>query len=79
MAGEDVEREMMEYKMDKASAILRSEEKEIFTIDRITTSPPDEARIRASVRCAQCGEKFMESRGRVRNGRIVCIPCSERS
>ena len=76
-AGEDVDREMMEYKMEKASAILRSEEQEIFTIDRITTPPPDEARIRASVRCAQCGEKFMESRGRVRNGRIICIPCAE--
>ena len=76
-AGEDVDREMMEYKMEKASAILRSEEQEIFTVDRITTPPPGEARIRASVRCAQCGEKFMESRGRVKNGRIVCIPCSE--
>jgi len=76
-AGEDVSRERQAYMMEKAAAILTADEKEIMTIAPITTPPPHEARIRSSVRCAICGEKFMESRGRVKNGKIVCIPCSE--
>ena len=76
-AGEDVSREMAEFKMEKAGAILRADEKEIMTITPVTSPPPEEAKIRASLRCAACGEKFMESRGRVKNGKIVCMPCFE--
>jgi formylmethanofuran dehydrogenase subunit E len=74
-AGEDVSREMQTYKMEKTAAILHADEKEIFTSTPVTTPPPQEARIRGSVRCALCGEKFMESRGRVKNGKIVCMTC----
>lgn len=77
-AGEDVAREMQEYKMQKAGAILTADEKEIMTITPVTTMPPEEAKIRASVRCGSCGEKLMESRGRVKSGKIVCIPCFEK-
>ena len=77
-AGEDVSREMQAYKMEKAAAVLKADEKEIFTITPVVAPPPQEARIRGSVRCAVCGEKFMESRSRVKNGAIVCIPCFER-
>ena len=77
-AGEDVSREMTEYKMDKAAAILRADEKEIMTIVPVVSQPPHEARIHGSARCSLCGEKFMESRGRVKNGKIVCIPCFEK-
>lgn len=76
--GEDVSRERQDYMMEKAAAILQADEKEIMTIARITTPPPREARIRGSARCSVCGEKFMESRGRVKNGKIVCIPCFEK-
>ena len=76
-AGEDVSRERQEYMMEKAAAILTADEKEIMTITPVTAPPPHEARIRGSIRCSVCGEKFMESRGRVKNGKIVCIPCSE--
>jgi formylmethanofuran dehydrogenase subunit E len=77
-AGEDVAMDMQAYKMEKASAILNADEKEIMTIETVSAPPPHEARIRGSVRCSMCGEKFMESRGRVRNGGIVCIPCLEK-
>jgi formylmethanofuran dehydrogenase subunit E len=62
--------------MEKAGAILKAAETELLTITPSTLPPPGEARIRTSVRCARCGEKFMESRGRVRDGKIVCIPCA---
>jgi formylmethanofuran dehydrogenase subunit E len=76
-AGEDVSTELQVFKMEKAAAILKADEKEIMTITEVAMQPPREARVRGSVRCALCGEKFMESRGRVKNGKIVCIPCSE--
>jgi len=77
-SGEDVSREIQEYKMEKAAAILRAEETELFTIKPVTSGPPEAARIRASVRCSMCGEKCMESRKREKNSAIVCIPCFER-
>jgi formylmethanofuran dehydrogenase subunit E len=77
-AGEDVSQEMQLYKMEKAGAILKAGEKELMTITSVSTPPPHEARIRGSVRCAVCSEKLMESRGRVKNGTIVCIPCFEK-
>jgi formylmethanofuran dehydrogenase subunit E len=77
-AGEDVSVERQAYMMEKASAILGAEESEIMMIAAISSPPPSEARIRGSVQCSMCGEKFMESRGRVKNGAIVCIPCFEK-
>jgi formylmethanofuran dehydrogenase subunit E len=76
--GEDVSREMQAYKMEKTAAILQADEKDIFTLQPVSSPPPEPAMIRASVRCERCGEKFMESRSRVRNGKVVCIPCYEK-
>lgn len=76
-AGEDVSRERSAYMMEKAAAILKAEERELMNITPVTGPPPGEAKIRKSVRCAICGEKFMESRGRMKDGKTVCIPCSE--
>lgn len=78
-AGEDVSRELEQFKMEKTAAILRADDKEFLNIEPVTAPPPTEAKIRASVRCAQCGERFMESRGRVKGGKIVCIPCFEKN
>lgn len=78
-AGEDVSRERQERLMAKAAAILKAEEKDLFAIQPVSGPPPEEAKIRSSVRCSMCGEKFMESRSRVKNGKIVCIPCFEKS
>ncbi len=75
-AGEDVSREFSEYKMEKAAAILRAGEEDILRITRLDAAPPEKARIHGSIRCSRCGEKVMETRGRVKNGKIVCIPCS---
>jgi formylmethanofuran dehydrogenase subunit E len=77
-AGEDVSRELQASKMEKTGAILAADEKEIMVITEVMIEPPQEARIRGSIRCDLCGEKFMESRGRTKNGKIVCIPCFEK-
>jgi formylmethanofuran dehydrogenase subunit E len=78
-AGEDVSRELQMYKMEKAASILKADEQDIMKITPAAGPPPREARIHGSARCAECGEKFMESRGRVKNGRIVCMPCFEKA
>ncbi|MEK6744460.1 MAG: FmdE family protein [Nitrospirota bacterium] len=77
-AGEDVSRELEEFKIEKTAAILRADDKEFLTIEPASSPLPSPARIRASVRCAICGERFMESRARVTGGKSVCIPCFER-
>ena len=77
-AGEDVSREMLQFKMEKASAILNADEKDLLTITPVSVPPPEEAKIRTSLRCSMCGEKFMESRGRMKNGEVLCIPCFEK-
>lgn len=77
-AGEEVSRELEELKMEKTAAILQADDKMFLTIESVTTPPPTQARIRNSVRCAICGERFMESRARVAGGKIVCISCFER-
>jgi formylmethanofuran dehydrogenase subunit E len=74
-SGEDVAQELHRFKQEKAAAILKADDREFLTIEGAAELPPPEARIRQSVRCAECGERFMESRGRVKGGRIVCMPC----
>jgi formylmethanofuran dehydrogenase subunit E len=78
-AGEDVTREMQVFKMEKAAAILKADEKEILTITTVSSPPPEEAKIRGSLRCSVCGEKFMGSRSREKNGKVMCIPCFEKT
>jgi formylmethanofuran dehydrogenase subunit E len=78
-AGEDVSREMQMFRMEKSSSILKADEKELFNITPISAPAPEEAKIRKSLRCAVCGEKFMESRGRAKNGKVMCIPCFEKT
>lgn len=75
-AGEDVSEGLRQVKMEKAAAILAAEEREFLTITPAGDPPPAEATVRSSVRCARCGEKLMESRGRKKNGVVFCIPCS---
>ena len=78
-AGEDVSRELEQFKMEKTAAILRAEDREFLQVEPVTAPAPAEAKLRASIRCTMCGERFMESRGRVKGGKIVCIPCFERT
>jgi formylmethanofuran dehydrogenase subunit E len=78
-AGEDVSREQQMFRMEKAAAILKADDKEIMTITPAVSLPPEEAKIRGSLRCEMCGEKFMASRSREKNGKVVCIPCFEKA
>jgi formylmethanofuran dehydrogenase subunit E len=77
-AGEEVSDERREYLMEKAAAILHAEEKDFLFIRPVSAPPPGEAKIRKSLRCSICNEKLMESRSRMKNNKVVCIPCFEK-
>ena len=48
----------------------------MFRIKRIKITVPEYAPIFASVRCSICGEKVMETRARVKEGKPVCMGCA---
>ncbi len=64
-------------KARKIKAIMEAPDEELFDIRKTKMQPPPEARIYPSLRCEACGEKVMEPRARIREGKILCIPCSE--
>ncbi len=65
-------------KAKRTKAILEASESELMKITRMNIPLPPEARIYQSVTCEICGEKMAEPRARVRNGKVVCIPCFEK-
>jgi len=64
-------------KSRKTDAILHARDEDLFKISKGKMEFPEEAEIYTSIRCALCGEKVMEPRARVKDGKIVCIPCQE--
>lgn len=64
-------------KAAKTRYILEADEKELMVVKRGKEALPEEAEIFPSLTCDECGEKMMEPRARVRDGKIVCIPCFE--
>lgn len=65
-------------KAKKIEIIMSAKDEELFTVTKSGMALPEEARIYPSVRCAGCNEKVMEPRARLRDGKIVCIPCLEK-
>ncbi len=48
-----------------------------FKVEEVTVTLPGHAPIHPSLVCAACGEAFMETRGRLKNGKIVCLVCAK--
>lgn len=65
-------------KARKIKAIMDAKDEDIFKVIRDIFILPEEAKIYPSLRCAICNEKVMEPRARVKDGKIVCIPCFEK-
>ena len=74
---EEVLKVVHNRKARKIKAIMDASDDELFDIRKPNVQLPPEARIYPSVVCAMCGEKVMEPRARVKDGKIVCIPCAE--
>ena len=65
-------------KARKTKAILDAPDGDLLRITKGIVPLPPEAQIYQSITCAACGEKVAEPKARVKDGRIVCIPCSEK-
>lgn len=57
--------------------ILHMPEDQFCTVREIDFRFPSKARIFASVVCSGCGERVMEPRARLQNGKPVCLDCFE--
>ncbi|MEJ2182060.1 MAG: FmdE family protein [Nitrospirota bacterium] len=68
---------VQDRKSRKIEAIMEAPEGELFEVQRGRMEPPHQARIYASLRCERCGEKVMEPRARLREGKVLCLPCAE--
>ena len=75
---EEVLNMVHDRKAKKIDIIMNAKDDELFTVTKSGMALPEEARIYPSVRCAGCNEKVMEPRARLRDGKIVCIPCFEK-
>ncbi len=75
---ERVLRAVHDRKAAKINSILQANDRELFRVVKGKMALPEEAHIYASLKCAACSEKVMEPRARVRDGKIVCIPCAEK-
>jgi formylmethanofuran dehydrogenase subunit E len=62
-------------KARKIRHILEADDKELLTIARGRQLLPSGAEIYQSLVCEGCGEKVAEPKVRVKNGRLLCIPC----
>jgi formylmethanofuran dehydrogenase subunit E len=59
-----------------AFRVLELPDEEVFDIKKVTVDVPAYARIFTSVKCSVCGENTMEPRVRMKDGRPVCLACS---
>jgi formylmethanofuran dehydrogenase subunit E len=50
---------------------------EIFKVKKVDVELPSPAKIYPSLECAECGDMVSEHRCRVKDGKMVCIPCFE--
>ncbi|MGM0652399.1 MAG: FmdE family protein [Bacillota bacterium] len=74
----DEDREKYDQKAEEAlKAFLADPLESAVDIRELEIDPPEKARIFNTVTCAECGERVMEPRARVKKGQIVCIPCAD--
>ena len=70
------QKEFHERQAAVIDTILTMPIEELFITREVKTEIPVRAKIFTSVCCATCGEMVAEHRARVRDGKIVCIPCT---
>jgi len=58
--------------------ILEMDPYKLFTVKDVEVKPPKKATIYTSLKCAECNELVAEHRARIKNGKIICIPCSKK-
>lgn len=65
-------------KSRKTKHILETKDADLMKVEKGKDALPPQASIYKSLTCAACSERVMEPRARVRDEKIVCIPCFEK-
>jgi formylmethanofuran dehydrogenase subunit E len=65
-------------RQDMLKKLMTMSDAELFIVKNVDIKIPEKARIRASKLCSKCGIMVMETRLRVLNDQLYCIPCWER-
>lgn len=59
--------------------VLEIPDEELFTIKRLKIEVPAYASIFGSLTCTICGESVMEPHARMKDGKVVCLACSQQA
>lgn len=73
--GED--RSLYREALNKRIKSILSAGEELFDVKMVVIDLPRPASIYQTLQCSKCGEGVMEPRARLKDGRVVCIPCME--
>ena len=66
-----------QLQQERIAKLLATPPEALFKIDEAKLKLPPEAKLFNSVTCEYCGEKVMEARARLRDGKIACLACTE--
>ena len=55
--------------------ILTARDEDLLAVSQAKIPAPDKARIYPSLVCQECGERFMEIKGRTAEGKVLCKGC----
>jgi len=75
---EEEKNEFIKIKKENTNKILNAHYKDILDIKEVNIPTPKKAKLFNSIVCENCGELFMEIKGRVINGKVVCKECFEK-
>ena len=73
---EEEEWRMMQLWREASFQQLSLPEEEIFNVEHKEIKVPSFAPIFASVRCSICGENVMETKAKVKDGKLICMECA---
>jgi len=67
---------VQDIKNRRLQSVFDADETELLEVKKVVAEVPEPARIYQSLTCSSCGEKVMEPRTRIIDGKVICIPCS---
>jgi formylmethanofuran dehydrogenase subunit E len=73
---EEESRKLTDLWIDYSFRVLKIPDEEILRIQKVKIHVPSYARVFDSAKCSLCGENFIETRSRLKDGKVVCLPCS---
>ena len=71
-------KEMDALRSQVIDTILSGRDEDLLAVKEVDIPAPDKAKIYPSLRCQQCGERFMEIKGRTAEGKVLCKDCFEK-